>query len=394
MGSLNGIFSEYSDDFIKEYFQHKLLLIKRDSPSVFVDILTESDIENYLENVELRFPDAKLVKNAETTDQRDYTYANGVIRKNIFFEKFLEGSTIALSGLHKSISKLSNLVRSLETETGHPCQTNIYLTPPNSQGFKIHYDSHDVIILQIGGKKNWKIFDDSPIKWPHHEQNFEVDKHQPGKVIKDFDLKQGDTLYVPRGVWHSAEATEDYSLHITIGLMGITWGDLIQRYVKDQTMENSSLREYIPFDLLTGSPDKIAKSILEKTNEVLDSKSAKDFSAKYQSSNLQQFQKPAVKNFIKHAKEYQNIKINSVLVKNSDLVYSIDKDSTDAETLVIKVGGQEINLPEFTQEIVEFILSSKKEFKVKDLPDSVDDEGKINLCIPFVMKGILSIRQI
>lgn len=391
MESLKEIFREYYDDFIQEYFQHKLLLIHRDSPTVFNNILKESDIENYLENVELRFPDAKLVKNAETTDQRDYTYPNGVIRKNIFFEKFLEGSTIALSGLHKSISKLANLVRSLETETGHPCQTNIYLTPPNSQGFKIHYDSHDVIILQIGGKKNWKIFDKPILKWPHHDQPFQVDKHQPGELLQDFNLKGGDTLYIPRGVWHSAEATEDYSLHVTIGLMGVTWGDLIQRFVKDQTMENSSLREYVPFDLVNGAPETLAKSLLDKTDEVLNMKLAENFSNKYQTSNLQQFQKPIVSNFIKHAKDYMNISINTLLVKNVDLCYSINIDESDSNSLTIRIGGQEINLPKFTQEIVEFILSSDEKFKVNDLPNTIDEEGKVNLCIPFIKKGILSI---
>jgi ribosomal protein L16 Arg81 hydroxylase len=394
MEGLKEIFREYYDDFIHEYFQNKLLLIQQDSPTVFKDILQESDIEDYLENVELRFPEAKLVRNAETTDQRDYTYPNGVIRKNVFFEKFLEGSTIALSGLHKSISKLAKLVRSLETETGHPCQTNIYLTPPNSQGFKIHYDSHDVIILQIGGKKNWKIFDDPILKWPHHEQPFEAENHQSGKLIKDFDLKTGDTLYIPRGVWHSAEATDDYSLHVTIGIMGVTWGDLIQRYVKDQTMKNAALREYVPFDLMNGKPETLAKALFKKSKVALNNQFVEDFSTQYQASNLQQFQKPTVSNFIMHAREYQNIKIDTLLSRTCNLKYSINIDENDSDTLVIKVGGQEINLPEFTREIVEFILSSNGSFSVKDLPDTVDDDGKVNLCIPFVKKGVLRINKI
>lgn len=394
MEGLKEIFREYYDEFIQEYFQKELLLIQQDSPTVFKNILQESDIEDYLENVVLRFPDAKLVKNAETKDQRDYTYPNGVIRKNVFFEKFLEGSTIALSGLHKSLSKLANLVRSLETETGHPCQTNIYLTPPNSQGFKIHYDSHDVIILQIGGKKNWKIFDDPILKWPHHEQPFEAENHESGKLLKDFDLKTGDTLYIPRGVWHSAEATDDYSLHVTIGIMGVTWGDLIQRYVKDQTMKNSSLREYVPFDLMNGKPESLAKALFEKSKEALGDQFVQEFSTQYQASNLQQFQKPTVSNFILHAREYQNIKIDTVLSRTCNLKYSISTDENDSDTLIIKVGGQEINLPEFTKEIVEFILSSNGSFSVKDLPDTIDEEGKVNLCIPFVKKGILRIDKI
>jgi ribosomal protein L16 Arg81 hydroxylase len=34
-----------------------------------------------------------------------------------------------------------------------PAQTNIYLSPPNAQGFGTHFDSHDVFVLQVAGSK-------------------------------------------------------------------------------------------------------------------------------------------------------------------------------------------------------------------------------------------------
>jgi len=176
--------------------------------------------------------------------------------------------------------------------------------------------------------------------------------------------------------------------------MGVTWGDLIQRYVKDQTMKNAALREYVPFDLMNGKPETLAKALFKKSKVALNNQFVEDFSTQYQASNLQQFQKPTVSNFIMHAREYQNIKIDTLLSRTCNLKYSINIDENDSDTLVIKVGGQEINLPEFTREIVEFILSSNGSFSVKDLPDTVDDDGKVNLCIPFVKKGVLRINKI
>lgn len=35
---------------------------------------------------------------------------------------------------------------------------NVYLTPPNSQGFAPHFDDIEAIILQIEGSKQWKIY--------------------------------------------------------------------------------------------------------------------------------------------------------------------------------------------------------------------------------------------
>ena len=35
---------------------------------------------------------------------------------------------------------------------------NIYITPPNSQGFAPHYDDVDAYILQIEGRKRWRVY--------------------------------------------------------------------------------------------------------------------------------------------------------------------------------------------------------------------------------------------
>lgn len=36
--------------------------------------------------------------------------------------------------------------------------SNLYLTPPNSQGFAPHYDDIEAFVLQIEGKKRWTLY--------------------------------------------------------------------------------------------------------------------------------------------------------------------------------------------------------------------------------------------
>ena len=38
----------------------------------------------------------------------------------------------------------------------HPVQCNIYLTPPGAQDFPLHYDTHNILILQVQGEKLWR----------------------------------------------------------------------------------------------------------------------------------------------------------------------------------------------------------------------------------------------
>ena len=84
-----------------------------------------------------------------------------------------------ISQLHERLPQLAALCRAVEkTFSGH-FQTNIYLSPPNAQGFKTHFDSHDVFVLQVAGSKVWTIYD-TLIELPLHGQAFEPEKHIPG----------------------------------------------------------------------------------------------------------------------------------------------------------------------------------------------------------------------
>ena len=75
------------------------------------------------------------------------------------FDLFDDGATVVLQGLHRYWPPLGALVAELELALGHPCQANAYLTPPGSQGFAVHSDTHDVFVFQTHGSKVWEVHD-------------------------------------------------------------------------------------------------------------------------------------------------------------------------------------------------------------------------------------------
>ena len=70
---------------------------------------------------------------------------------------FDDGATVVFQGVHRYWPALTELVAELELELGHPCQVNAYLTPPGSQGFAVHSDTHDVFVFQTAGSKQWEV---------------------------------------------------------------------------------------------------------------------------------------------------------------------------------------------------------------------------------------------
>jgi hypothetical protein len=121
--------------------------------------------------------------------------------------------------MHRYWAPLADYCRRLEVALGHPVQANAYITPPGAQGFGAHEDEHDVFVLQSEGSKRWMVHDrhDLPPTRP---------------PVIDSEVGPGDSLYIPRGFPHSASTQERESVHITIGILAVTWAAALAEAVK------------------------------------------------------------------------------------------------------------------------------------------------------------------
>jgi quercetin dioxygenase-like cupin family protein len=117
-----------------------------------------------------------------------------------------DGATLVLQSLHRHWPPLAELCRALERATSHPCQANAYLTPAGAAGLGRHHDEHEVLVLQVEGRKAW-----------------EVDG------LGSLELVAGDVLYVPAGTAHEARTQDGPSLHLTVGILAVTTGAVVRR---------------------------------------------------------------------------------------------------------------------------------------------------------------------
>lgn len=86
-----------------------------------------------------------------------FTDEDGRIDPVELFRLFDAGATLVVSQFHEMHPPLARFCRGLEKVFLHAVQANIYLTPPGAQGFRTHYDTHDVLVLQVSGRKAWRV---------------------------------------------------------------------------------------------------------------------------------------------------------------------------------------------------------------------------------------------
>ncbi|MDJ0798869.1 MAG: cupin domain-containing protein [Calothrix sp. MO_167.B12] len=160
-----------------------------------------------------------------------------------------KGASLVISHVNKYIPELADLSWALEQEIGNNvAHTNIYCSWPSYQGFKAHYDTHEVFIMQIDGQKEWFVFEDT-FKYPYSDELSKYHKPPEGTPYINCILKPGDLLYIPRGHWHYAIAREQPSLHVTLGIRCLTGREVLESLfnkVQKNIQQESTWRQNLP----------------------------------------------------------------------------------------------------------------------------------------------------
>ena len=238
--------------FFADYWEQAPLHIARTNHSTFADLLSISAIEELLSTNALTFPTVQLSQSGQTIPVSDYADGSNVILNNRIIERYRSGSTIVVSQAQELVASLMTLCRSVQASLMMRCQTNVYLSPAGNQGFNPHYDTHDVFILQVSGRKTFNFYS-AAAEFPTSADRFNRDVHEIGDKTEEIALSAGDTLYIPRGFIHDAIAdSSEPSLHITLGVYPVLLHTLIKEVTNIAVESDSRMRRALAQSVWTG----------------------------------------------------------------------------------------------------------------------------------------------
>jgi lysine-specific demethylase/histidyl-hydroxylase NO66 len=237
--------AQVSTFFAASYERDPLIAAHRDARR-FHGLLSVDDVDRIVTNMDLREGQLDLADASRQMTRSEYVDGAGYIDRGAVARRYRGGATIILQQAHQFEPALARFCRGLEHVFSCHVQTNIYLTPPNAQGFRTHFDNHDVFVIQIEGEKLWRLYD-KPVDTPYRGEQFVSEKHAPGEKRCEFTLHAGDCVYVPRGMMHDAITSGDSpSLHITVGLITRTWAELMLEAVSEVALRTPELRRSLP----------------------------------------------------------------------------------------------------------------------------------------------------
>jgi len=376
-------------EFFEDFWEKQPLVIKRSQPNYFNSLLSLDEVDRVLTTLDRRYPDVTL-KNANGNITADeYTVGEDSLDVAKIYQLFNEGSTITLAYLDTVVPALASLCRSLESQFSSPFQTNVYLTPPRAQGAKHHYDTHDVLVLQVVGAKQWMIYG-TPVELPLRGQDFDPAVHEQGACKLEFELEPGDTAYIPRGVVHDARSTDDVSLHITVGVLSSTWTDLLLELVAEVCLNDAAFRKALPPGFAANEFDRTpARETVRKLLQKIAAQSNFDAILDRFVDELISTCPPLLRGQMAQIASLEHLTINSVVGARKGVISHL---RTNAETTSVDSYGRTITFPSHADEAVRFALSNS-EFVVRGLPGALDDAGKLALVRRLIREGLLKYRE-
>ncbi|MFG2143659.1 JmjC domain-containing protein [Streptomyces sp. NPDC048696] len=138
-----------------------------------------------------------------------------------------EGATLIMDQLNVFDPTMEVACRALQWWSHERVQVNAYLTTNEASGFPLHWDDHDVIIVQLAGEKKWDVRDTTRTAPMYRDAD--PNSTPSDTVLFDGVLQPGDIMHIPRGHWHQATRAakgSGYSLHVTFGITkrtGASW---------------------------------------------------------------------------------------------------------------------------------------------------------------------------
>ncbi len=230
--------------FLDHFVNKSRLHVQTADTARTASLLPWAAINQLIESGALPADRLQIVRANNAVDPRLYRKGgNAAVQAGVLQDLLRQGATAVISYIDEVVPPIGRLTAALERELGCEAWCNAYLGFGEGLGFRPHYDLHDVVVVQVHGRKRWRSFG-TPVPYPIGlpAGSATIDQQKP---VWEAMVEAGDVLYLPRGEAHMALLHDQPSVHLSIGLLsrrGLDFADAIVR----RAARDSLFRQDIP----------------------------------------------------------------------------------------------------------------------------------------------------
>jgi ribosomal protein L16 Arg81 hydroxylase len=215
----------------------------------FSNLAPWPQLNRILEEHRLKPPRMRLYQTGQEISAEKYLNfsqsGEATLKAAEFTNLIAAGATLIVDKFDELYRPVKELAIALERIFRIHIQVNLYAGWRTDHGFLVHYDEHDVFILQVTGRKHWKVFNPTRL-YPLDKGTDAEPAEKPTEApIWDGILEDAGFLYIPRGWWHVAYPLDEPTVHLTVGLRNPRGLDLLSWFA-DQLKNSQEARMDLP----------------------------------------------------------------------------------------------------------------------------------------------------
>jgi len=237
-----------SNEFIENYFGKSFLHVAG-TKGKFTRLVPWSELNRILEKHRLEPPRLNLFQAGESVAADKYlTKLDDMgprLRAAELTNLLAQGATLIVNAFEDLYEPVGKLAAEMERIFRINIQANLYAGWRTDHGFLLHYDDHDTVILQIAGRKHWRVYRPTRLYPLGDKKDVEGAKQPTEEPIWDNILEDGGMLYLPRGWWHVVYPIDEPTLHLTVALRNHRGLDLLHWFV-NEFKNQAEVRQDIP----------------------------------------------------------------------------------------------------------------------------------------------------
>jgi hypothetical protein len=260
--------------FLEAFRGRKRLHISASEPTRAETLFSWRDIDTVL-SAHMLEENVKIMRDGVRVAPLFYTSNEGQqFDVRALHDLLPQGASIVVDDVERWVPRIRQLSVAIEREMGIRTESNAYLSFSRGGAFKPHWDYMDVLVVQVHGRKMWRIWN-AEIPNP-------IGMAGRGKVNtsvapdQEIELGPGDVLFIPRGEPHSAAVSAGRSVHLTIGLHSYTGIDFLV-HLRKLAAKDPLLRMDLPRHSSDEQASAHEASLKHRLHRLIDAASMSQF---------------------------------------------------------------------------------------------------------------------
>jgi lysine-specific demethylase/histidyl-hydroxylase NO66 len=363
--------------FFERYWAKEHLHVSRNCSGYYDSILSVGDLDRLLESEQLPASFFHVIQNGITHPPEKWsriTAAKMGEQRVALPERLLDfysnGATLILNQAHHAIPGLGLACREVACELGFPSRANIYIAPPEAEGFARHTDPHEILILQISGTKSWLLYPPS------------------GPV--EIELRAGDLLYLPRNLAHAARTHKDASIHVSLGLVPV-YGFRLLEDLAAMAQDHPGFQQPVPPKFAGREARRLFEAEFARNlRDLVMEATLSDQLIERRFLSLVETQSKGWTGRFTDLLRLEKMTADTVVCARAGIVRAIEDDG---KFLNVSFAGNQIRVPKFLKSCLDRILGDTP-FAIREMQGMASDPDRLELARKFVRTGFLAIVRI